>query len=101
MHTMRGRGIPRPLFSSRLLDSTYRLTVFPTPSLRTELRAAVGVAAAGVGEVHAADGVLSGEGHGLAVPVAVVARCPEGEVHVRRAHESGAARSGDFAENLS
>src|SRR5215213_10012595 len=75
--------------------------VFPTPSLRTELRAPVSVPGAGVGEVHAADGVLPGERLRVAVPVAVVVGPPEGEVHVRRAHESGAARSGDLAENLS
>src|SRR5215216_6663186 len=92
---MRGRGMPCPLIS------TYRLTVFPTLALRTELRAPVAIPATGVGEVHAADGVLPGEGLRVAVPVAVVAGGPEGEVHVRRAHESGAARSGDLAEDLS
>src|SRR5215216_7363046 len=92
---MRGRGMPCPLIS------TYRLTVFPTLALRTELRAAVAVPTAGVGEVHAADGVLPGEGLRVAIPVAVVVGPPEGEVHVCRAHEPRAARSGDLAENLS
>src|SRR4051812_41002830 len=96
---MRGHGISRPLIPTSLTDSpTYRL---PTPSLRTELRALVAAAAANVREVHAADGVLPGEGLRVAVPVAVVVGPPEGEVHVRRAHESRAPWSGNLTENLS
>src|SRR5918995_1515054 len=59
-----GCHAPSPHFSYRL----------PTPSLRTEYHTAVSIAAAGVGEVHAADGVLPGEGHRLAVAVADVDR---------------------------
>src|SRR5215207_820725 len=89
---------PHFISTSRLDLPTYRLTVFPTPSLRTELRAPVSVPGAGVGEVHAADGVLPSERLRMAVPVAVVVGRPDREVHVRRAHESRAARSGDLAE---
>src|SRR5215213_10769791 len=86
--------------STRLLDISTSRADSPTPSLRTELRALVGAAAAGIGEVHTADGVLPGEGLRVAVPVTVVVGPPEREVHVGRAHKSGSAWSGDLAEDL-
>src|SRR5215213_11400031 len=61
------RGSPLSIYLYVLTDSR-----FPTPdwrSLRTELRAAVGVPTAAVGEVHAVDGVLPGERLRVAIPV--------------------------------